>query len=194
MEKNVESKDVPFSDIPDIEDDDLSGDVSYTTKSFSSSLGSSKNTSFNTNSLSNTSISAVVKKTQLITGIRAGLTHEVACANSGIRLSTFYAWKKKGSEDYEAKIKTQYSLFYLAIQEAETNFERDNIALIEAAAQNPKLWQAAAWLLERRRPERYGANNDMAISQMPDVTIKFDMPKNGNCAEDFLNKNDEFTK
>jgi hypothetical protein len=66
-----------------------------------------------------------------------------AFRNVGIASSTFYT-----------HFKTDKS-FRRAVKRAESKPERRWLSLIEKAAHDPKQWTAAAWLLERRWPEKY---------------------------------------
>lgn len=67
----------------------------------------------------------------------------------------------RGQEEAESDITTTYEYeFYIAVQKADHEFQRKNIRLLEKAAEEPKNWKAAAWLLERCRPETYGENKE----------------------------------
>jgi len=86
----------------------------------------------------------------ILKGIRLGLTHERAAQLAGITARTFYTWKSKG-EKGTAPI---YIQFLQALKKAEVEGEAANIQVIVKAGQEGT-WQAAAWLLERRHPERW---------------------------------------
>jgi hypothetical protein len=75
--------------------------------------------------------------------LRSGVPRNTACLVAGIGRRTFY--------DH---LKTDRT-FRTAIKKAEARPERRWLSLIEKAARDPKHWTAAAWLLERRWPEKY---------------------------------------
>jgi len=56
----------------------------------------------------------------------------------------------------------KYLWFYSAIKKAESNAEAKHIKIIDTAAE--KSWQAAAWLEERRYPERWGQRQNVTIN------------------------------
>jgi transposase-like protein len=90
------------------------------------------------------------ERTQVITdAIKAGNYSYIAAQLGGIDDSTFRRWMQRGEEGEEP-----YSTFRAAVKEAETHAEARNVALIQRHAQNT--WQAAAWYLERKMPDRWG--------------------------------------
>lgn len=83
--------------------------------------------------------------------IREGLTIRASCAMAGVSYNTFYRWLENKSE------------FSDAIEKAQSEFKRANIAAIRAAGVRKDKsgalagsWQANAWLMERSFPEEYG--------------------------------------
>ncbi|MBM3268913.1 MAG: helix-turn-helix domain-containing protein [Candidatus Sericytochromatia bacterium] len=83
------------------------------------------------------------------TAIRAGASREAAAAQAGIARSTLYDWCKRGESGDE-----QFTWFSDTLKKAEADLEAKALAhILEAAG---KSWQAAAWLLERRFPDRWG--------------------------------------
>jgi hypothetical protein len=93
--------------------------------------------------------------------IRYGLTVKNACAFVGISPRSFFSWKAEGEKLEQAalagkavsKRDAAYLRFLHAIQKAEAEFCRNQHVVIGAASRQS--WQAAAWLLERRRPGEY---------------------------------------
>ncbi len=73
--------------------------------------------------------------------IRLGMRNEDAARIAGVAEATFYEWKKSKAE------------FSEALKGAEDQGEASNLAIIHKA--KTKQWTAAAWLLERRHPEKY---------------------------------------
>lgn len=67
----------------------------------------------------------------------------------GITRATFYRWIRRGKEEKEG----EYFEFYRAIEQAKATGETELLKIIRNAS--ARAWQAAAWILERSRPERY---------------------------------------
>ena len=86
---------------------------------------------------------------KLCEAIRAGNTYEVACKYAGISVMTAWRWRKKG----EASKSGKYVEFVKAIKKAEAEFEAETLGTIKKASF--ETWQAAAWMLERRFPQRW---------------------------------------
>lgn len=72
----------------------------------------------------------------------------------GIGRRTFYTWLQKGEEDYERGVSSLYRQFYEAMEESRSIAETEAVKGILEAGK--KQWQALAWFLERRYPERWG--------------------------------------
>jgi hypothetical protein len=90
----------------------------------------------------------------VLDGLRLGLSRTIAANAVGISKSTITNWAAR-SETFRAQL-----------EQAEAEAERMLIGLIVAAAAKklPTSWQAAAWILERTRPDRYGQRSRMDIS------------------------------
>lgn len=92
---------------------------------------------------------------RLFLALRRGAFIETAVAMAGIAKSTFYFWLRKGEHDLEAGRKaTPAAQFSDAIKKALAECEVIDLDIIRRAS--AKHWQAAAWRLERRFPERWG--------------------------------------
>lgn len=87
----------------------------------------------------------------IIKAIKAGATHETAAMSAGISRTTFYDWKAKGEAGEE-----EFTDFSDALKIAEAQGTIKLLERIQIASEDPKLWPAAAWILERRYPEIYG--------------------------------------
>lgn len=95
--------------------------------------------------------------------IRAGNYQETAAAYAGISKNTFYEWLKKGRRDKTGR--SVFAQFVVAVDKALADAEvRDVATIVSASAEQ---WQAAAWRLERKYPERWGRKS----------TVKFDNDK-----------------
>jgi hypothetical protein len=88
----------------------------------------------------------------IVHALRAGNTRKAACHYAGIDLHTLGRWM-------------HFATFATAIEKAETDAEVRFVAQIAKAAQDGT-WQAAAWWLERRRPDDYSRRDRV------DVTVR----------------------
>ncbi|QEL20445.1 hypothetical protein [Limnoglobus roseus] len=79
-----------------------------------------------------------------------GSFRSTACGELGVAPATFRRWLRNGKA-YPEGI---YADFRRAVAAAESRAEHQMVARIVAAAAED--WQAAAWLLERKYPHRYG--------------------------------------
>jgi len=86
----------------------------------------------------------------IVDALAAGTYLETAAAAAGIERHTLLAWLKKGAVSASGKQKE----FSTAVKKALANAEIRFGATIAVASQAQ--WQAAAWLLERRYPDRWG--------------------------------------
>jgi hypothetical protein len=88
----------------------------------------------------------------LVAMLRAGNYQHVALRAVNVPRSTFGLWMRRGRSS--AKRDAAYRAFREQIEQARANGEVRAVAAIAQAAR--KNWQAAAWLLERQYPERWG--------------------------------------
>lgn len=119
----------------------------------------------------------------LLDAIAAGNYYETACGLAGISYRTFALWREKG----ERARSGVYFQFLQELKKAEAFAEAERIQRIRNAAKEGS-WQADAWWLERRYPERWGLrkmNVDMNMNQevngqvnvKHDGSITFDLAK-----------------
>ncbi|HVQ43190.1 MAG TPA: hypothetical protein VMS54_13315 [Vicinamibacterales bacterium] len=94
---------------------------------------------------------------RILTAVRAGCTFEVAAQSAGVDRATFYRWKARGEHEQRGI----YRDLCDALKKAEADGEVHLVALIRQEAAHT--WQAAAWLLERTRPERYGRRDRLDL-------------------------------
>ena len=85
----------------------------------------------------------------MVAHIQEGNYDSIAAGAAGITRQTFYRWIRKGKEDREGI----YYDFYQAVEQAKAAGEVELLKTIKAASQ--RTWQAAAWMLERSRPDRW---------------------------------------
>lgn len=87
---------------------------------------------------------------KIVDAIRMGAYIETAAAYAGINKSTLYDWMKRGARAKSGK----YKEFSNAIEKALAESEMRDLAVIAKASREN--WQAAAWRLERKFPDRWG--------------------------------------
>lgn len=153
----------------------------------------------------------------LICGIRSGMTIRDASRLCGIHEQTIQTWKRWGQLG-----KFPYDLILATLQQAEAELERDLMEAIRQAgtvrltyeeetkeettnehgettvkvrtAKKVRFpqWNAAAWILERTRPETYRSDREIAgvdepdiladieaMKQVSDITVIQEMPEQG---------------
>lgn len=111
-----------------------------------------------------------IQKT-IIDVIRAGNYLETAAAFAGIDVVTIRRWIKRGERELQRiepkglKIKQSekvYVEFCMAIKKAMAEAEMRDVLVIGSAAKEN--WQAAAWRLERKYPDRWGRKDKHEIT------------------------------
>lgn len=85
----------------------------------------------------------------VIKALRAGNSRRDSALYAGISEQTFYSWMARGREG-----EALYEEFLEAVEKAEAHSVVRNVAIIQRAAE--ETWQAAAWWLERKRPDEWG--------------------------------------
>ena len=92
-----------------------------------------------------------------------GMGHYITtcCQHLGIRRSTFYNWLTWGKE----RPKSKYGKFAKRIEKAEAEFILRTFGKIQQIGIDQNNWQALAWCLERRWPERYAKRDPNALQQ-----------------------------
>ena len=89
---------------------------------------------------------------EIVELIKVGNYVETACGvvgNGG--KTTFYEWMKKAKASVRYN---KYVRFRNAVEKAQAWSEARDIAIITKASE--KYWQAAAWKLERKYPDKFG--------------------------------------
>lgn len=100
---------------------------------------------------------------RVVDGVLAGLRPEEAATMAGIPRSTFYTWTQRGRKAAESRdaglpipaTEEPFLDFLDALHEADARLEAALVAQIIHAGQRGS-WRAAAWLLQRRFPGRWG--------------------------------------
>lgn len=108
-----------------------------------------------------TKLNAEIQK-RITDTIRAGNYIETAAVFAGISKPALYDWLKRGARERARRAKGEpanraegkFLRFSNAVEEAQAEAEiRDVFSITNAAKDN---WQAAAWRLERKFPDRWG--------------------------------------
>lgn len=117
---------------------------------------------------------------QVVNAIQAGNYIEVAAAHAGISRPVLYQWMKKGRAAQLRGEVTRCAEFVDAIEKALADGEVRDVALIARAASGiaaqidaqgnviaPAIapqWQASAWRLERRMPDKWGRRQRLDVA------------------------------
>lgn len=109
----------------------------------------------------------------IVRSLRAGNYVETAAAAAGISKSTLYDWLRRGARAKSGAHKE----FADAVANAQAEGEQSMVAIIAAAAGNQ--WQAAAWHLERKFPDKWGRRQRIEHGVSDDVKVVFSLPPNG---------------
>ncbi len=109
---------------------------------------------------------------RIVSALRAGNYQDTAASYAGISAKTFYEWMNRGKSDDPAE--EIYSEFREAVLKAKADAEIRDVALIDRAA-NDGSWQAAAWKLERKYPQRWGRVQRTEISGPEGQPVKIEL-------------------
>jgi transposase-like protein len=113
------------------------------------------------------------RRQKIIEAIQAGNYNIVAARYGGITKDCFYKWMQRGEREQSG----EYREFSDAVKDAEAVAEVRAEALIQAAAlgdkKHPGQWQAAAWYLERRHPDRWSRKERVELSGNKDSPVRF---------------------
>jgi hypothetical protein len=91
------------------------------------------------------------RQDKLLKAIRVGNDKKVACALAGISEPTLYRWLEQSKAKNASE---QLREFRESFERVEAEAEVLKVSRIAQAADNGR-WQAAAWWLERKYPERW---------------------------------------
>lgn len=94
---------------------------------------------------------------RIVDAVKAGLPWKLAAQAAGIGWSTLKEWKARGRDGEEP-----YAAFLARLERADGEAAKGAMALVLAAAADPKHWTAAAWMLERRHPELFALKREYA--------------------------------
>lgn len=105
----------------------------------------------------------------IIASIEAGNYIETACLAAGIPQRTFYNWRKNGQEGKEP-----YATFWQYCARARAIAEQRNLEKAIAGDEKGVSYgpsKAAAWLLERTRPDKFAARLKLSLEKKLDEIL-----------------------
>lgn len=111
---------------------------------------------------------------QLIEALRAGNYIESACVYAGISPATYYNWMAEAEQPDASDESIE---FFEAVTRARAEAEIRNVSLIQKAASDPKLWNAAAWWLERSHPTRWGRQQRVELTGSNGGPVQVEDPR-----------------
>tara|TARA_Y100000004_G_C8948076_1_gene427222 strand:+ start:759 stop:1190 length:432 start_codon:yes stop_codon:yes gene_type:complete len=106
---------------------------------------------------------------RLLNAIKLGSYIEHACAYAGINSSTYRRWRSLAEDNLEP-----YKSLFEKIQQAEAEGIIRRIGRIEKQAQEGN-WQADAWLLERKYPDKFGRRDRVTLQADPNAPIEVNL-------------------
>jgi len=106
---------------------------------------------------------------RLIQAIKLGAFIEHACIYAGINSSTFRLWRKHAQSGLEP-----YKSFWEEVQQAESESIVRRIARIEKAGLDGS-WQADAWILERKYPDKFGKRDHLKVEADPNAPVEVEL-------------------
>lgn len=116
-------------------------------------------------------------QTQIVQLLSAGNFVETVCDYVGIHKDTFYEWFSRGERGWQKDQKPiNYVEFSDAVKKAISQVE---ITTVNDLRKGPQNWQAKAWWLERRHPDKWGnrqrntqINYNVDLSSLPDEILE----------------------
>ena len=104
--------------------------------------------------------------------LRRGNYITTACRACGITTATYYAWKKRGEQGEEP-----FKTFLERTDKAESEGELACMEVIYNSATEQGNWLSAAWILERKYPQRFGKREQMALQTDNDFKLEISTAK-----------------
>jgi hypothetical protein len=103
---------------------------------------------------------------RIVDATRCGLPRASAAAKGGVHPRTLTGWLAKGDADADGVYPdTVHGRLALRVHEAEADWEQSQVDRIDAHARSgsSSAWQAAAFLLERRRADSWGRQSSSKL-------------------------------
>lgn len=120
---------------------------------------------------------------KVVEAIRNGASKEAAAGLVGVTQQTLHNWIAWGRRDHESDQQTKYRRLFEAVAKAESDLESESINRIRKAGS--KHWQALAWLLERKYPDRYGQTHIINVKVKREVEELFEALRDGLTPDEF---------
>jgi transposase len=98
------------------------------------------------------------KGAEIVGYLEEGALMETVAALAGLSKQTLYNWLRRGRREESPEL----AAFSLACRGAMARSELNDLRIIKVAAMTGQ-WQAAAWRLERKFPDRYGRRSDEGL-------------------------------
>ena len=99
--------------------------------------------------------------------LEAGNTRAAAAQAAGIAPDTLRTWMRQGEQQATGRHRT----LARTVEQAEAQAETEAVAEVRAAWKRGE-WRAAAWWLERRRPETYREQKDQGGNTAEETTVR----------------------
>ena len=99
--------------------------------------------------------------------LEAGNTRAAAAQAAGIAPDTLRTWMRQGEQQATGRHRT----LARTVEQAEAQAETEAVAEVRAAWKRGE-WRAAAWWLERRRPESYREQKEQRGNTAEDTTVR----------------------
>tara|TARA_R100000742_G_C4270230_1_gene88890 strand:+ start:84 stop:545 length:462 start_codon:yes stop_codon:yes gene_type:complete len=103
---------------------------------------------------------------RLSQAISVGAYIEDACIFAGISSRQYRRWRELAEQGVEP-----YASRWVEIQKSEAQAVVRNLFNIQSAANNGT-WQASAWILERKYPEKYARKDFVQINESNDFDVE----------------------
>lgn len=87
---------------------------------------------------------------RIVNAVETGVSRTAQAAMGGVHRATLMDWLARGREG-----EAPYADFLDRVKEAEAKAEAQMVECVRIAGLDPKHWTAAAWWLERTRPNDY---------------------------------------
>jgi hypothetical protein len=99
------------------------------------------------------------KADALIKHLSVGNNIETACELAGIGSTTYFRWMQTGAQEDAPE---RYKEFRERATRARAEAEARNVVIVQQAARND--WRAAAWYLERSKPDRWRRRDGLELT------------------------------
>ena len=106
---------------------------------------------------------------RLLQAIKLGAFTEHACHYAGITSATFRKWRQNAMDGIEP-----YKSIWEEVNLAESEAIVRRIARIEKAGADGN-WQADAWVLERKYPDKFGRREKVTLQADPNAPIEVEL-------------------